>query len=483
MLAQTDTGRTSDVSLLRLMEKLVTPPLMIPLGTVIHAYAAQIKTLPMIILRTLFCSITVPLQKIQIYDTIIPYGGKYYFMIQQKYLKKGGLLAFVTVLGMAPPLSTDMYMPSLPLMAEYFNVETILANLTLVVFFLFMALGMLFFGPVSDKAGRKKPLLISLSLYAGGSLLCSLSFSIWLLIGARCIQAAGAGGMVSLSLAIIKDCFIGKTRDTALAAVQSMSVIAPIASPVIGAMILKFAAWRMVFIVLFIIAALLLLTGFLYQESIHEEERNGGSIMDSIKRMAVIGKNRNFMPFLLSVSFYAAPFMAYLAVASYTYEEFFGLSAARFSLFFAINAAFSVLGPVAYIFLFGKMQKRSIMHMLLGAGGLFSILLLLFGERNPVIFLCCFIPYGISNSMMRPYSTSILLDQQDKDAGSASALLNFANTFFGSIGMLIGSLPWHSYVYGLGITMLSFTAVSAAIWAAVLHSKKIRMKGIHVLDE
>lgn len=399
-------------------------------------------------------------------------------MIEQKYLKKGGLLAFVTVLGMAPPLSTDMYMPSLPSMAEYFHVENILANLTLIVFFLFMAIGMLFFGPISDRSGRKLPLIIGLCLYGGGSILCSISINIWMMIAARCLQAFGAGGMVSLSLAIIKDCFSGRTRDTALATVQSMSVIAPIASPVIGAMILEFATWRMVFIVLAAIALILLLVSFFFEESIHEEEKNTGTVIDSIKRMGVIGKNPAFTPFLLSVSFFAAPFMAYLAVASYTYEEFFGLTATQFSFFFAINAAFSVLGPVAYIFLTGKIGKRAIMNILLSTGFIFAILLMIIGEKSPILFLCCFIPYGVSNSMMRPYSTSILLDQQDKDTGSASALVNFSNTLFGSIGMLMGSLPWHSYVSGLSVTMIIFTAISAIIWAAVIHSSKIQMKGM-----
>ena len=85
--------------------------------------------------------------------------------IHQKYLKKAGLIAMVTVLGMAPPLSTDMYMPSLPKMAEYFDALPALVNMTMVAFFVFMSIGMLIMGPLSDRSGRKRILIISLLLY------------------------------------------------------------------------------------------------------------------------------------------------------------------------------------------------------------------------------------------------------------------------------------------------------------------------------
>ena len=243
--------------------------------------------------------------------------------IQQKYLKKAGLIALVTVLGMTPPLSTDMYMPSLPKMAEYFHAPAALVNMTMVMFFISMSVGMLLMGPLSDRSGRKKILIISLLLYMLSSAGCALTTSVYLLILMRIIQGIGAGGMVSLSIAIIKDCFEGQTRATALAVVQSKSVIAPIAAPVIGAMIIQVSTWRMVFLVLAAISAACLVTTFFFEESIHEDEINEGGVLDSIKRIGVVGRNINFSAFLLTVSFYSAPFMAYLAVASYVYEDYF----------------------------------------------------------------------------------------------------------------------------------------------------------------
>ncbi len=398
--------------------------------------------------------------------------------IQQKYLKKTGLIALITILGMTPPLSTDMYMPSLPKMAAYFHAPAALVNLTMVLFFISMALGMLIFGPLSDRNGRKKILILSLVLYMISSAGCAVTTSVYLLIFMRVIQGLGAGGMVSLSIAIIKDSFDGQTRATALAVVQSMSVIAPIAAPVIGALIIQVSTWRMVFLVLAAISAVCLIATFFFEESIHEDEINEGSVIDSIKRIGVIARNANFTAFLIAVSLYSAPFMAYLAVASYVYEDHFGLLPTTFSIFFAINALSSVFGPLIYMKINSKVSSKGTMWVLLFAGAASANAMLLFGHFSPVAFLATMIPFSIVNSYMRPFSTNLLLDQIDGDTGSASALLNFTHTLLGSIGMFIGSLPWQSYISGIGMTMLGFMVLTLAAWFYVLRSKKVNMKGL-----
>ncbi len=391
--------------------------------------------------------------------------------IQQKYLRKAGLLALITVTGMAPPLSTDMYLPSLPKMADYFGAATVVVNMTMVAFFISMAVGMLVLGPLSDRYGRKKTLIASLLLYMLASVMCAVTASIYFLIFMRIVQGIGAGGMVSLSIAIIKDCFEGPTRATALAVVQSMSVIAPIAAPVIGALIIQVSTWRTVFFVLAAIAAACLAATFLFEESIREDERNEGGIIDSIKRLGVVGRNVNFTSFLLSVSFFSAPFMAYLAVASYVYEDFFGLKPTTFSIFFAINALSSVFGPLIYMRINSRVPAKATMWVLFIIGFAAGISMLLFGHVSPVIFLATMIPFSMANSYVRPFSTNILLDQIQGDTGSASALLNFTHTLLGSIGMFIGSLPWSSYVSGIGITIVGFLLLALAVWVYVLKSR------------
>lgn len=398
--------------------------------------------------------------------------------IQQKYLKKAGLIALVTVLGMTPPLSTDMYMPSLPKMAAYFHAPAALVNMTMVMFFISMSVGMLIMGPLSDRSGRKKILIISLFLYMLSSAGCAVTTSVYLLILMRISQGIGAGGMVSLSIAIIKDCFEGQTRATALAVVQSMSVIAPIAAPVIGALIIQVSTWRTVFLVLAAISAACLIATFFFEESIHEDEINRGGVLDSIKRIGVVGRNINFSAFLLTASFYSAPFMAYLAVASYVYEDYFGLLPTTFSIFFAINALTSVFGPLIYMKINSRVSAKATMWVLLLTGFAAAAAMLLLGHFSPVAFLATMVPFSVVNSYMRPFSTNLLLDQIDGDTGSASALLNFMHTLLGSIGMFIGSLPWSSYIGGIGLTMLGFMVLTLAAWLFVLKSGKVNMKGL-----
>lgn len=396
--------------------------------------------------------------------------------IQQKYLRKAGLLALITVLGMAAPLSTDMYMPSLPLMADYFGAAAVVVNMTMVAFFIAMAIGMLVIGPLSDRSGRKRVLIVSLLLYMLASVCCAVTTSVYLLILMRIVQGIGGGGMISLSIAIIKDCFEGPTRATALAVVQSMSVIAPIAAPVIGALIIQFSTWRTVFFVLAGIAAACLVATFFFEESIPENERHNLGVIESIKRLGVVGRNVNFTSFLISVSFYSAPFMAYLAVASYVYEDFFGLLPTTFSIFFAINAFTSLFGPLLYIRLNSRISAKATMWILLAIGFAAGISMVLVGQFSPIIFLATMIPFSIVNSYMRPFSTNILLDQIEGDTGSASALLNFLHTLLGSIGMFIGSLPWSSYIHGIGFTMIGFLILSLIVWIYVLKSRWMGFK-------
>ena len=395
---------------------------------------------------------------------------------KQKYLKTGGLIFLVTLLAMTGPLSTDMYMPSLPNMAHQFGTTAIIVNVTLVVFFFFMSIGMLFFGPLSDRHGRKKILLVALSIYLVSSVLCACAMNIYFLIVVRSLEGFGGGGMASMAVAIIKDSFEAERRAKALATVQSMTVIAPIIAPVIGALILKFAMWRFVFVTLACISAVGIVTTALFQESIHEDERNEGGVLQSLSRIFVVGRNINFTPFLLSVSLYFAPFMAYLAVSSYTYIDYFGLSETIYSIFFAVNAGISVLGPVLFIRLNNKVSHKLLIRILMSVGIIMSVLLLLFGKISPFVFLIFMIPFSMSNSFLRPLSTNILLDQQKGDTGSASALINFSNVLFGSIGMMIGSLPWSNFISGLGITMMCFSIASSVVWTVVSRSKKIDMK-------
>ena len=146
------------------------------------------------------------------------------------------------------PLSTDLYLPALPTMTIYFHVPEYQINLTLILFFIFFSLATLIWGPLSDKYGRRPILLIGLTGYTIASILCADSSSVYQLILFRVMQAIGGGAASAVAMAIVKDVYQGRKRESILALVQSMIVISPALAPVVGALLLNFTSWRGVFV-------------------------------------------------------------------------------------------------------------------------------------------------------------------------------------------------------------------------------------------
>jgi len=379
-------------------------------------------------------------------------------------------IALIVALGAAPPIATDLYLPALPQMTNVYNAPESLISLTLTGFFLFMALGTLMFGPISDKFGRKKPLFIATLMFAVFGLLSGLSSSVWTLIAARVLQGVGGGGMVAISMALVKDCFEGKVREKVLVLIQAMGVVAPMCAPVMGAFVLKVADWRFTFFTMALLGFACLAMVVLQKESLPDEERSHEGVVRTVGRLFVVGRNKAFSMILALVALHSAPFMGYIACASYIYMDFFGLSAFQYSAFFAVNAALSVVGAGLVLLISGKLPTKKIITGVLVVSLAAGIGLIAIGAISPFAFLIMFGFYALMGSIARPFTTNILLDQQDGDTGSASSLINFVCNISGSLGMLAATFPWPNYIFGLGCMIASVSCAAIILWFALLRS-------------
>ena len=393
----------------------------------------------------------------------------------QRRLGQAGLVAFIIIANTIIPFSIDMYTPAVPSLPGYFNTSEQMVNFTLMGFFLFLTISSLLFGPVSDRFGRKPVLVGSLVTYTAGGILCALSTSVVALIGARLIQALGAGALMAVSMALIKDCFVEDRREQMISIVQVLSVVGPVIAPLVGGILLQFFDWHASFIALALFGAVCLVFAVLFEESLDASERSTGGMLSTLGGLAKVGRNRAFMVLLLTVALFNVAFSAYLAVASYIYVDFFGTTPQQYTYFFAVTAAFTALGPFIWMKARAHVTPRLFTHAMIGLAFVSAFALLFIGTSSVFAFCGSLILFATIQSALRPYTTNILLSQQRGDTGSASSLIGFMISMFGVVGMTVIVGPWPNYIFGIGAVMMICAALSCGLWIYLLRSPRIRI--------
>ena len=359
------------------------------------------------------------------------------------------------------PLSTDMYLPSLPVMQADFGISASLVQLTLTMTMLGMALGQIFAGPVSDYYGRKKPLVIGMAAFTAATIGCVLAENIIAFLCFRFVMGfAGASGIV-VAKAIARDVCEGPELTRFFAMLMMVNGLAPIIAPVIGGQILLFTTWRGVFVTLVAIGLLLLLATLAYKDTLSPEKRLAG-IMASFAKFPQLLKNRYFLGHCLLQCFVFGGFFAYLSGSSFVFQNNIQVSPQVYSLIFGgIGVGLLVAGALPAR-LAGrvpdeKMLQTAILVSLSGSAllflgfwfevGLAVILPILFFTITPL-------------SVLGASSFSLALSRQGKNAGTASALLGFSSMILGGCMMpLVGIAGEHTAIpmcvmmiagYGLG---------------------------------
>ena len=374
---------------------------------------------------------------------------------------KGGLLVcFLGFLCATPQLASDMYMPALPEIASHFGTTQALASSTMTSFFFFMAIGMLLFGPISDKYGRK-PVLIACSIASAAA--PSVAF----LIAVRAVQGIGSGGMVSIATAMIKDCFSGRRMANAISVTQAIAMVAPVISPLLGAAVFRLGGWRGEFVILAVLLGVALLGAFLIDETLPPEERLQGKVLATFGGFSPYIRDRWFVGFLVIAGLFAAPFMTYLGVASFVYVDFFGLSEEMFSALFAVTAIASAVAPLVYMRTAHFRVTRAMGAAYLVAFASLAVLVL-GGSSHPSVFMAGVAPFTFIATYCRPLITNALLERVKDNIGAASSLINFAITAIGCVGMMASSLDWGGYVASMVAILAISMIASLAVWLTVV---------------
>lgn len=192
--------------------------------------------------------------------------------------------------------------------------------------------------------------------------------------------------------------------------------------------------------------------------------RNKGTLWDALGLLVRYTRHRHFMKILIMFSLLTAPYMAYLSISSFVYINLFSLSAQAYSFYFAANSAAAIIGPFLYLRLTGRMSPKNLARSCFLITAVSSAAVLTTGHLSALGFLLSYLPFTVTESIVRPFTMDILLKQASGDIGTASALINFVPTLLGSAGMALSTLPWGNFITGLGIIMAGALAGSLSIW-------------------
>lgn len=340
------------------------------------------------------------------------------------------ILILVGIVSAFGPFVTDFYLPALPALGSYFTTSASMVQLTLTVSMIGLAIGQLFIGPLSDRYGRKMPLIVSLILFILSTIGCLGSTTIGQFLVFRFIQGiAGAGGVV-ISKSIATDLYEGKQLARFFSMLSSVQGLAPICAPVLGGLLLTVTDWRGIFRTLLVIGILLLFTTTRFRESLQTPITGGLSA--AFKAYLPVMRNRCFMRYVLVQAMAMGVMFAYIAASPFIFQEHYGLSPVVYSLCFGVNAL-GIMGGSLLIIRFKDVKAA----LSLGAKGfLFMSLIvavLLIGNLSVWTVEVALFVLLVCLGMILPTSTTLALEPVRENSGNASAILGFLTFFVGGV--------------------------------------------------
>ncbi|WP_153733374.1 multidrug effflux MFS transporter [Sporosarcina obsidiansis] len=387
------------------------------------------------------------------------------------------LLGSLTAFG---PLSMDMYLPGLPVVAEDLQASTSLVQLSLTACLVGLGAGQLVFGPMSDIYGRRKPLVITLIVYAVASVMCAFSTNIWAFILLRFIQGmTGAAGIV-IARACARDLYAGKELTKFMALLSIVNGAAPILAPIAGGVVLSFASWQVVFFILGGIGLLMFLsTSFFLPDTLPVEQRSEGGMLAVVKTFGGLLKDKWFMSIALTQGLIMSSMFAYIAGSPFVLQNIYGVSAQQFSLFFALNGIGIIIAAQVTGRLAGKIHEVKFLGtgVLISFTGSILLVLVVWNEWSLFMMATALLLVVSSVGMVSTSSFSLAMQSQGKSAGSAAAFLGLLPFVGGATVSPLVGLAGDFSAWPMGIIILLCSS-SALIIFFTLVRKAFRIQSI-----
>ncbi|MGM0386563.1 MAG: multidrug effflux MFS transporter [Actinomycetota bacterium] len=352
------------------------------------------------------------------------------------------LLGFIAALG---AVSMDMYLPSLPAVAEDLDTTAAAVQFTISGVLIGGAVGQLLMGPLSDRYGRRRPAMFGIGLHIVASLACMVAPSIEVLIAMRMLQGIGNSAATVTAMAVIRDRLIGGAAARVLSRLMLVIGVAPLLAPTVGGLIAGVWGWRAVFAALALFGVVLgIAVHRLLPETLSPEHRASSGMTNVARGYWSVLRDRQFMALALLPALGMSTILSYVSGAPFVLQLQFGLSAQQFALVFAANGLGGIVMSQVNASLVHRFEPLAILRV--AVPGVFSLALVLLGvaffEVGGLAVLLVVLWLLMSSVMFIPANaTALALSRHGERAGTAAAMLGAMQAgMAGVVSPLVGVL-------------------------------------------
>lgn len=377
------------------------------------------------------------------------------------------ILIAMTALG---PLALNIFVPSMPGLVTYFQTDYATVQLTLTLYLIGVAVAQLFYGPLSDRFGRRPLVLAGTALFAGASLLCIFAHSIEMLICGRVLQAVGGCSGMVLSRAIVRDVYERNRSASVLAHITMAMAVAPAIAPALGGVLEHWSGWRASFLLLTAVGGATMVCLVLRLRETNHDPQPLPGIRGMLVGYRDLLRSRTFLGYSLATAFATAAFFAFLAGAPYVMVNLLGRTPSEYGILFVLVS----LGYMAGNFLAVRLSARlGVIRMVgLGTGLSFCMTLVMAGLGLAGILtpLAIFLPMAciaIGSGMSMPNAIAAAVSVNPRAAGAASGLLGFLQMTIGAVATTaVGLLQNETQFPMIGVVLAGTSAGLCAFLVA-----------------